>query len=216
MQVIVASDSSQWFPDGFVPEILELVLATWEKLKLNRDVRLEPRITNLLNLAIEDEYTREGKEWYVHPEIKGADPVTGKEVSRTDIRIYHRGVPGQKLYFVFEAKRLHVESNQRIRGGYGEYVGLDGMMCFINGKYSEAAPSGGMLGYVMDGDLKRAAHGVAQAIDANKNELKLIAGSDFQPSKLMPQHPWNGETRHDRNNGLFIMFHMLLPVKRLA
>ena len=215
MQVVAGSGASQWFPDGFVPEILELVLATWEKLKLHRDVRLEPRITNLLNRAIEEEYTREGKAWYVHPEIKEADPVTGKEISRTDIRLYHRGIPGQKLYFALEAKRLHVESSDRTRGGYGEYVGADGMMCFITGKYSEAAPAGGMLGYVMDGNLERAAHGIGEAIGSRSADLKLVAGSQYRASKLMPLHPWNGETHHRRRSGLFAMYHVLLPVRKV-
>jgi hypothetical protein len=53
--------SGQWFPEGFVPEIFELLLATWEKMKLGREVCLEPRITNLYCRAIEEEYTRQGK-----------------------------------------------------------------------------------------------------------------------------------------------------------
>lgn len=216
MQVVAGKGAGQWFPDGFVFEILELLLATWEKLKLTRDVRLEPRITNLFNRAIEDEYTRQGKAWYVHPEIKEADPITGKEISRTDIRLYHREVPGQKLYFALEAKRLHVESDDRTRGGYGEYAGNDGMMCFITGKYSRSAPAGGMLGYVMDGDLERAAQGVTNAIRNAAAQLRLVSGGDYQPSKLMPQHPWNGETQHERNTGLFSMFHLLLPLRKFV
>jgi hypothetical protein len=214
MQVVAGGNADQWFPEGFVPEILELVIASWNKLRLRRDVRLEPRITNLLNRAIEEEYTREGKAWYVHPEIKEADPVTGKEVSRTDIRLYHRGIPGQQLYFALEAKRLHMESGSRFRGGYSEYAGIDGMMCFITGKYSKAAPAGGMLGYVMDNDLKRAAEGVAGAIGSHAAELKLVSESRYQLSALMPNHRWNGETRHRRTHGLFLMYHILLPVRR--
>jgi hypothetical protein len=216
MQVVAGSGAGQWFPHGFVPEVLELLLATWERLEFPNDVRLEPRITNLFNQAIEDEYTRQDKAWYVHPEIKEADPVTGKEVSRTDIRLYHRDIPGQKLYFALEAKRIHAESGDGTRGGYGEYVGTDGMMCFITGKYSRAARFGGMLAYVMDGDLGRAAQGVANAIRNGASRLKLVADGDYRPSKLMPCHPWNGETQHERSNGSFGMFHLLLAVRRGA
>ena len=216
MQIIAGKEAGRWFPDEFVPEILELLLATWEKLKLPRDVHLEPRITNLFNRAIEDEYTRQGKSWYVHPEIKEADPTTGKEVSRTDIRLYHREVPGQKLYFALEAKRLHTESDGRTRGGYGEYAGNDGMMCFITGKYADLAPACGMLGYVMDGNLEFAAQGVANAIRNTAAQLRVVAGGEYKSSTLMPEHPWNGETQHERNTGLLSMFHLLLPVRRLA
>lgn len=215
MRVVAVRGANQWFPEGFVPEILDLVLATWKKLRLRRDVRLEPRITNLLNQAIEDEYTRQDKAWYVHPEIKDADPVTGKEISRTDIRLYHRGIPGQKLYFALEAKRLHVEAGDRTRASYGDYVGNEGMMCFITGKYSQAAPAGGMLGYVMDGDLKRAASGLSDAISSRSTELRLEVGSQYKASPLMPRHPWNGETHHKRVNGMFAMYHLLLPIRKL-
>jgi hypothetical protein len=216
MQIIAGREAGRWFPDGFVPEILELLLATWEKLQLPRDVRLEPRITNLFNREIEDEYTRQGKAWYVHPEIKAANPTTGKEVSRTDIRLYHREVPGQKLYFALEAKRLHTESDGRTRRGYGEYVGNDGMMCFITGKYADLAPACGMLGYVMDGDLDLAAQGVANAIHDAAAQLRVVSDGEYKSSKLMPKHPWNGETQHTRNTGLLSMFHLLLPVRRLT
>jgi hypothetical protein len=124
-------------------------------------------------------------------------------------------VPGQKLYFALEAKRLHTESDNRTRGGYGEYVGNDGMMCFITGKYGDLAPACGMLGYVMDGDLELAAKGVANAIRNAAVQLRVIAGGEYESSKLMPKHPWNGETRHERNTGLLSMFHLLLPVRRL-
>lgn len=212
MQVVAGSGAGQWFPEGFVPEILELLLATWKKLRLRHDVRLEPRITNLLNRALEEEYTRQGKAWYVHPEIKEADPVTGKEISRTDIRFYHRDIPGQKLYFALEAKRLHVESVGCTRGAYSEYVGVDGMMCFVTGKYSEIAPAGGMIGYIMDGKLEQAAKGIGAAVGSRAAELKLAKGTRYQASKLMPQHPWNGETRHRRKSGAFTMYHVLLSV----
>jgi hypothetical protein len=212
MQVVTGKGANQWFPEGFVPEILELLQATWEKLKFPRDVRLEPRITNLLSRAIEEEYTREGKEWYVHPEIKEADPITGKEISRTDIRLYHRGIPGQQLYFAFEAKRLHVEASDRTRGGYSEYVGVDGMMCFITGKYSKAAPAGGMLGYVMDGDLERAARGISEAIRDRSVDLKLVSGGEYRFSPLMALRKWNGETHHRRRTELLTIYHLLLSV----
>jgi len=214
MQIIAGNGAGQWFPDGFVSEIIELLLATWEKLKLRDDVLLEPRITNLLNSALEEEYTRQGKTWYVHPEIKEADPVTGKEVSRTDIRFYHRDIPGQKLYFAWEAKRVHVESHGGTRGGYSEYTGIDGMMCFITGKYSGTAPAGGMIGYVMDGKLEKASKGISNAVEAHRAALKLTKNGRYKASKLMPKHPWNGETHHRRKNGPFDMYHVLLSVPK--
>jgi len=212
MQVVVGNGANRWFPDGFVPEILELLLATWKKLKLRCDVQLEPRITNLFSQAIEEEYTRQGKAWYVHPEIKESDPQTGKEISRTDIRFYHRDIPGQKLYFVLEAKRLHVKSENSTHLGYTEYIGADGMMCFITGKYSRTAPFGGMIGYVMDGELDQAAKGIADAIQTRAAELRLADNTQYQASPLMPCHPWNGETYHRRKSGLFAMYHLLFSV----
>ncbi len=215
MQIVTSTTStgaSQWFPEGFVPEVIELLLATWKKLALPDDVRLETRITALFNNALEDEYTKQNKPWYVFPEIKKIDSKTGKEVARTDIRFYHRATPGQKLYFALEGKRLHAHSDNGTRPGYGEYVGADGMMCFVTGKYSEIASCGGMLGYVMDGKLKSASKGIAKAIGNTSVPLMLAAGSTYSPCQHMPKHPWNGVTQHSRGSGPFDIYHLLFSV----
>jgi hypothetical protein len=89
------------------------------------------------------------------------------------------------------------------------------MMCFITGKYSKTAPAGGMLGYVMDGDLEKAARGISEAIRDRSGGLKLAAGGEYHISALMPLHKWNGETHHRRQTGLLVIYHVLLSIRKV-
>ena len=69
-------------------------------------------------------------------------------------------------------------------------------MCFVTGKYSRGLPLGGMIGYVMDGDLLRAHRNVQRAIQRERKALRISPGGDFQPTPLLPDSTWHGETRH--------------------
>lgn len=116
------------------------------------------------------------------------------------------------MCLVFESKRLNAPDSNA-----GEYVGKSGMMCFVTGKYSRGMPLGGMIGYVMDGDLPRAHRNVLRAIQREREALRISPGGDFQPTPLLPDSTWHGETHHQRADGVIAVFHLLLPVKcRLA
>jgi hypothetical protein len=70
-----------------------------------------------------------------------------------------------------------------------------------------------MLGYVMDGDLPRAHRNVQRAIQRKRETLRILPRGDFQPTPLLPDSTWHGETRHRREDGVIAIFHLLLPVK---
>jgi hypothetical protein len=65
---------------------------------------------------------------------------------------------------------------------YSVYVGDEGMMCFVTGKYSAGLPHAGMLAYVMDNDVSRAWDGLSTAIEDNRISLKLRTGTSFTVS----------------------------------
>ena len=200
-----------WFVDDFVPELIEVVLDTWESFRLTCSAKLEQRITNLFSDALELAYERQGKTWFLVPDMKRTDPKTGKEVARHDIRFFNREVSGQRLYFVFECKRLNVMNRRGVilpnSSGYRA-----GMMQFINRVYSAGHPCGGMIGYVMDGDFPSALENIRKLINKYRVSLCLVSGGEYAPSPLMPRHIQNGETKHQRSDGKFVIYHLLLPL----
>ena len=79
-------------------------------------------------------------------------------------------------YVAYECKKLNVRgADGARRSRAGAYVGDDGMMCFITEKYAKDLPFGGMLGYVMDGDLDFAYTRIKAKIMSRRSALGLQA-----------------------------------------
>jgi|SRR5215831_1988082 len=198
-----------WYVSDFVPELLDFVLITWAAFRLDPSVKLEQRITNQFADALEAAYEDAGKRWFVVPDMKRTDPKTGKEIARHDLRFYHRDISGQRLYFIFECKRLNVvNKKKKIVANPADYRA--GMMKFVNDTYGAGHPCGAMIGYVMNGNLGSAQKTIKHLIHKNHASLRIIAGGPYTASPLMPKYPYNGETKHDRKNGCFVLYHILL------
>jgi hypothetical protein len=121
--------------------------------------------------------------------------VEGKSRPRIDI-VVERSGPGRRPRFHFEAKRLH-------RGdSVAEYIGDEGMKCFLSGKYAKDEPDAGMLGYVQ--------HDTPGAW-ATRLETKLAAASvDWARHSLSASLPHTYRSSHARNGQPFALFHVLL------
>jgi hypothetical protein len=134
-----------------------------------------------------------------------------------DIRFKHRS--SQRDYFAFEAKRLHVTYPKGIFSTeYPTYIGKDGMMAFVEGYYSKGYLACGMLGYVMDGRSDHALTGLKKRIEARRNALRLVNGSELAKSGLSSSianaitGTHLGETEHDLSTHRLRLFHLVLPV----
>ncbi len=209
-----ASESRQkgWglFPEGWVGEVLRYIIDVWETIYLPAKIRLETRITKLLVGAIRQRFETENRDWFVTVE----DPdwnQSGKEVSRTDIRFYPPGPNRHSVCFVFECKRLNKSSSDAAK-----YAGTDGMMCFVTGKYSEGLPFGGMIGFVMDGQVAVAQTAISNAIRKKEQLLRLSANGHYKQSPLLPSNSSHGETWHELTNGSFVIYHLLLGVNYMT
>ena len=210
MQFLSRSRERGWgvFPDGWPGEVLHYVLNVWKKFRLPSSVRLEPRVTKLLVGAIRKQYESEGRDWFVTVEDPEWDE-SGKEISRTDIRFYPPGKQRHAVSFVFECKCLN-----KPQSNASKYVGADGMMCFINGKYGAGLPCAGMLGFVMDGDVPRAHRAVCKAIGKRQNSLQIVGQGDYRSSSVLNNHRWHGETIHQVSGSRFTIYHLLLRVRQ--
>ncbi len=208
-----AGDAGLWadlFPDHLIPNILELVVTTWQRLQKPQPLDYEVPISRRFREAL-----RGGKDLHelpftIWPESSETDPDTGKEIGRIDIRFLHGW--REDVYFAFECKRLRIPYSSRIQSNTGEYVGTNGMMRFITGKYSKGLTSGGMIGYVMDGNLSAAVPAVKKAINKNREHLRLISGSSLDFSSMMPRKQAVKETRHDLTKREFTIHHVFLEV----
>jgi hypothetical protein len=215
MQVSGNAEERGWglFPNGWPGEVLQFVVEVWDEIRLPKSVRLEPRITKLLSGAIIERYEREERDWFCVPEAPDWN-AEGKEVARTDIRLYPPGRKRRTVALILESKRLNAPASHA-----AAYVGADGMMCFIPtpttpAKYAAGLPCGAMLGYVMDGNVARAHVAVCKAIKAKRALLLLAPNGEYQPLRLLKSHGWHGQTRHTFPDGAFTICHLLLPVHR--
>ena len=90
-------------------------------------------------------------------------------------------------------------------------------MAFVEGQYSKGLSAGGMLGYVMDGETKKAWDGLEARIEKRRGELKLTPATKFAKSPLSHieakgmKDTLLGETMHQLKSKLRL-FHLLLPV----
>jgi hypothetical protein len=136
-----------------------------------------------------------------------------KPLGRGDIKfLFSTGVRKPWPYFLIEAKRLHVT----FPSGWGslvpEYVsGNQGMMCFIERRYSRGLTTGGMLAYVFDGKIDEARAAVAAQIETHAAKLKCIRDQRFAVSGVVAGEDRIGETVHALPER-FTIYHQFLSV----
>jgi hypothetical protein len=142
------------FPDGLVPVIVSLVLDTWRGMpkparsdretviarSLRKALRHAKNLTHTLPCAIDREVVED-------------DPQTAEEKGRIDIRFIHGF--DESVYFAFECKRLNVASRSGCASLARKYV-VEGMWRFVTSKYAAGLTQGGMIGFVMDGNVNDA------------------------------------------------------------
>lgn len=213
MQVSGQGNARGWglFPEGWPGEVLQFVSEVWSGLSIPRAARLEPRITKLLSGAIIERYEREERDWFCVPEAPDWNE-EGKEISRTDIRLYPPGRKRRSVALIMEGKRLNAPASNA-----AAYVGADGMMCFVPtatapAKYASGLPCGAMLGYVMDGNTPRAHRAICAAIKNKRTFLLLAPDGEYQTLPLFKHHDLHGHTKHHFPDGAFTIYHLLLPV----
>lgn len=128
----------------------------------------------------------------------------GKKRRRLDLVVVS-GHSRPRAKYIFEAKRLR-------KNGFpiGEYVGEDGLQCFVKGIYASQYPEAAMVGYVQsdttsywESELKRKFHG-----DLN-NDLRII--QRLQKVQILSSMPDVWVSEHERITGSSIaVYHIFL------
>ncbi len=92
---------------------------------------------------------------------------TGRKRWRPDL-IFESVEKRPRPRYHFEAKRLRKQQSIH------EYLGEDGLLCFINGRYADGSSEAGMLGYVQSND-----------VDAWVKKLQLAIDQDYQDKNML-------------------------------
>lgn len=199
------------FPDALIPDILELVVETWKIFKKPNRLDHEVPISREFVKKLQAEKNRQGDlPFKIRPELV----VYGDEDGRIDICFDYIGTPREDVYFAFECKRLRIPypSPSRLATNNSDYVGDQGMMCFVTGKYGGSVANGGMIGYVMDGKVSPAIISVGKLIKSKQAVLKLSMNMGLESSSLLPKLKNIKETKHSLGKKKFTIHHVFLAV----
>jgi hypothetical protein len=210
--MVYSGDSHLWadlVPDGLVPDIIDLVLDSWDKFTSPTSEDLEVPITTKFCV-----YLRRNKDRYKLPfkidtEWYEINKKTGEQLGRIDLRFQH----GYRddVYFAFECKRLNVVLEGKLSSLADKYV-KKGMVRFVTGKYAKGLDKGGMVGYVMDGQLDDAILAVKEAVEQRRELLKMEKKATLDESSLRPNEKRVKETKHKQAKRPFLIHHIFLPV----
>ena len=152
----------------------------------------------------------------IHIQMVELDPAAGQDQGRMDIA-FSPLVPREDVYFSLECKRLNVVNGKRVRAYSREYV-VFGMVRFIRGQYAAMVRHGGMLGYVLDGNVNRAIQNVGGAIQTHHLDLGMESPGEMLPSSIRPGDSRIRETHHTRQRNVspFLIHHILVPSTQVA
>jgi hypothetical protein len=214
------NSASQWiplFPQEEIPFILAAVLRSGERLKKLHRGELENDLSDRLRDKLDRDASLRTRPVELFREVPIYDRKRSrqKQLGRTDIIfLYSTGATKPWPYFVIEAKRLHVAFPSGWQSLVSEYVtGEQGMMCFINERYARNLKTGGMLGFVFDGDIDGARASVAASVKEKRTELKCRRRTHFQESTVLGSSAAGiGESIHSLSHGAFTIYHLFLAV----
>jgi hypothetical protein len=218
--VSIRHEAAGWvlplFPTEEVPFILAAVLRCSVTLRKKSNTEGETKINNRLRKLLTRDVELRERPIHLDPEIYVYDDDGDEEdpIGRLDFRfLYLTEVRKPPPYFAIEAKRLHVIFPSGWDSCVHKYVtDRQGMMCFIEQRYAQGLASGGMLGYVFDGDVEKARSSVAASIEANHETLRCIPPFGLATSSTLPVDSCVTESLHALPHGTFTIYHLFVPV----
>lgn len=209
------SAAEEWiqplFPEEEIPFILQAVSRSLLSLKKTKLRELETSLNRRLRVELQRDEQLRDRPVEVDREKVLDDLDTGEE-SRVDIT-FTFSTQRQKPwpYFAIEAKRLRVSYKGKVYSQTSQYVThRQGMMCFVDGRYSKGLTSAAMLGYVFDGDIAKARDEISKQI--SKNHVKLKCRNPHGLKSSEGDIPQVDESLHDFGGRHFTLFHILSAV----
>lgn len=214
MSVTGATDEWIDLLERTLPNILRLVVEVWTGMPKPFADNKEDQITELLCRALRNNRTIRDLPFYIQIQMVELDPSPGEELGRLDIAFLPTGVqgaPSESIYFCLECKRLNVILNGIKRPGGAEYV-TNGMARFVSGQYASAVRHGGMLGYVLDGNVARAITNVESNVKSQHISLCMEPPGSLEPSVVLPEVSTAKVSLHKRcaESSQFCIHHLFM------
>jgi hypothetical protein len=196
----------------FVTRVHQLLALGCGRIDLKRfHSHEEPEITGELVRAMDSVIDDTGSPHWVRKFSVHDDPPVnvpgrlGKSRRRIDIKVVS-SLQLPRSCFSFEAKRLSKQNP------VGDYIGSDGLGCFLDGHYAANDRDAGMLGYVQSDSPDEWATRLADRITRDARRLGLPTGGNWRKHSFRagPSHTYH--TRHSRkcNSQELDMYHTLL------
>jgi hypothetical protein len=212
MALQLYGNPNQWsdiFPAQFIPQILKLIVDTWSKCPKPNASDYEDPITEKFVTALRQSKLYHNLPFFINYQFYEISSQPPERSGRIDICFS----PGssEHVYFAFECKRLRYVDNSGFRSNTSEYVGRDGMMCFVTGKYASKMSCGGMLGYVMDGDISAAISSVEKALMKGRHHIRVVGTQVWKVPKGAPIGGIVKQSKHQLRNRIFTIYHVFLP-----
>ena len=210
---MTAGDAADWddlFVGQLIPSVLALVLDAWDRIEKPAEDEREDTTSLRLYAAMIRGKDRQRHFFLIRLQDVEVDADLVKVSGRKDI-VFFPPANDEDIYFCLEAKRLNAIVSGVRRSLADEYV-KEGMQRFVDRKYSRRICHGGMLGYVLDGDVDRAMGNVANVIRLHHQVLGMDPPGDMRQSSVRPADRHAKETHHQRHNdiGLFCLHHLFV------
>lgn len=201
MNIIGTPDEWVNLIDTLVPDVLGLILSTWKTMPpLEPDAREDPTTEDLCR-RLRQNRDSSSLPFRIDIQMVELEPQAGEDQGRMDIA-FSPPVPREDIYFCLECKRLNVAQNDgSIRPYTAEYI-QHGMFRFTRGQYSKKVRHGGMLAYVLDGNVTKAMENVSSIIKKKFKELGMTAPGEMTVSSTRPSECGLRETNHSRRHSL--------------
>src|SRR5579875_1126658 len=173
----------------------------------------EPDITGFIAEAIQNRLnSNDSPSWCDQIALKDDHPIpgggrTGRRRWRPDLifESVGMGTKRPRPEYHFEAKRLRKQQSTN------DYLGGDGLQCFLRGQYARECHEAGMLGYIQCDDISTWIQRLQLAIDQDwqgKNELLLL--SSQRNVQVVDAFPFEWMSKHSRHTGRGIIIHHIL------
>lgn len=212
----VSGSPSSWLDllETMLPELLQLVVDTWQVLPRPLVDDKEDAITNVLCSALRKNRTQRELPFRVDVQWVEINPGPQQKKGRLDIAFHPTSLPDppdEEIYFCLECKRLNYGKGKKRQWGGSEYV-KNGMMRFVNKQYAKSVRYGGMLGYVLHSDVSGAIKNVEANVSRNYSALCMDAPGLLHPSSILASVPSARESFHHRQDetSLFCIFHLFM------
>ena len=199
MNIIGTPDEWVNLIDTLVPDVLGLVLSTWKTMPpLEPNAREDPTTEDLCR-RLRQNRDSSSLPFRIDIQMVELEPQAGEDLGRMDIA-FSPPVPREDIYFCLECKRLNVAQNDgSIRPYTGEYI-QHGMFRFVRGQYAKKVRHGGMLAYVLDGNVTKAMDNVSGIIKKKFKELGMTVPGEMTVSSIRPDECGLKETHHSRRH----------------